>query len=89
MRSRSLLGIVGTIRSGAVNNEAQDWEQPGVDFIIDQTKNKLGKGSILIFHDGYGDRSQSIEAVRLLAEELTAEGYQLVTVSELIRLCMK
>lgn len=83
---QQFVGNRGYYTIGAVNNEAQDWEQPGVDFIIDQTKKKLGKGSILIFHDGYGDRSQSIEAVRLLAEELTAEGYQLVTVSELISL---
>ncbi|MBP1906006.1 peptidoglycan/xylan/chitin deacetylase (PgdA/CDA1 family) [Paenibacillus turicensis] len=83
---QQFVGNRGYYTIGAVNNEAQDWEQPGVDFIIDQTKKKLRKGSILIFHDGYGDRSQSIEAVRLLAEELTAEGYQLVTVSELISL---
>lgn len=86
---QQLVGERGYYTIGAVNSEAQDWEQPGIDFIVDQTKKKLGKGSILIFHDGYGDRSQSIEAVRLLAEELTAEGYQLVTVSELIRLSTK
>ena len=86
---QQLVGERGYYTIGAVNAEALDWEQPGVDFIIDQTKKKLGKGSILIFHDGYGDRSQSIEAVRILAEELTAEGYQLVTVSELISLSIK
>lgn len=41
-------------------------------------------GSVLIFHDGYGERSQTVEAVRVLVEELVAEGYRLVTVSELL-----
>jgi peptidoglycan/xylan/chitin deacetylase (PgdA/CDA1 family) len=86
---QQLVGERGYYTIGAVNGEAMDWEQPGVEFIVDQTKKKLGKGSILIFHDGYGDRSQSIEAVKILSEELTAEGYQLVTVSELIRLSSK
>jgi peptidoglycan/xylan/chitin deacetylase (PgdA/CDA1 family) len=86
---QQLVGERGYYTIGGVNGEAMDWEQPGVEFIVDQTKKKLGKGSILIFHDGYGDRSQSIEAVKILSEELTAEGYQLVTVSELIRLSSK
>lgn len=82
---QQLVGDRGYYTIGAVNSEALDWEQPGVEFIIEQTKKKMDKGSILIFHDGYGDRSESIEAVRILAEELTAEGYKLVTVSELIK----
>ncbi|YBZ95451.1 polysaccharide deacetylase family protein [Bacillus sp. AK031] len=70
---------------GALNMDAQDWEQPGVDFIYEQSKKHIKNGSILLFHDGYGDRSQSIEAVRKLVVELTSKGCQLVTVSELLR----
>jgi len=69
---------------GALNGDALDWEQPGVEFIVKKTKGHIRNGSILIFHDGFGDRSQSIEAVRLLVAELVEEGYQLVTVSELL-----
>ncbi|MUT65709.1 polysaccharide deacetylase family protein [Paenibacillus sp. NEAU-GSW1] len=72
--------------AGAANGEARDWEQPGVQHIVDATRESLSSGSLLIFHDGYGDRSQTIEAVRILVSELTAEGYKLVTVSELIAL---
>lgn len=70
----------------AVNFEATDWEMPGVAHIVSKTKSKIRNGSILLFHDGFGDRSQTIEAVRLLAFELTSEGYQLVTVSQLLSL---
>ncbi|WP_026692544.1 polysaccharide deacetylase family protein [Peribacillus kribbensis] len=71
---------------GALNTEAQDWDQPGVDHILSVTRKCVGNGSILIFHDGYGDRSQSIKAVRILVKELIEQGYQLVTVSELLKL---
>ncbi|MFJ5763330.1 polysaccharide deacetylase family protein [Neobacillus sp. NPDC093182] len=71
---------------GAVNLDAQDWEQPGVEHILEKSREAVKNGSILIFHDGYGDRSQTIEAVRMLVSELTSQGYQLVTVSELLAL---
>jgi peptidoglycan/xylan/chitin deacetylase (PgdA/CDA1 family) len=71
---------------GALNMEAQDWEMPGVDHILAKSRDCVKNGSILIFHDGYGDRSQTIEAVRTLVSELTSQGYQLVTVSELLKL---
>jgi peptidoglycan-N-acetylglucosamine deacetylase len=70
---------------GALNLEAQDWEQPGVEHIVQKSREAVKDGSILIFHDGYGDRSQTIEAVQLLVSELTLQGYQLVTVSELLK----
>jgi peptidoglycan-N-acetylglucosamine deacetylase len=70
----------------AVNFEATDWEMPGVAHIVSKTRSQVRNGSILLFHDGYGDRSQTIEAVRLLATELTSQGYRLLTVNELIGL---
>lgn len=69
-----------------VNFEATDWEMPGVDHIVTKTRSQVRNGSIFLFHDGFGDRSQTIEAVRLLANELTSQGFQLVTVSELLGL---
>ncbi|RIW37357.1 polysaccharide deacetylase family protein [Bacillus salacetis] len=69
---------------GAANMEASDWERPGVDFILEKTRSVVGNGSILLFHDGYGNRSQTIEAVRILIDELTRQGFELLTVSELL-----
>ncbi|MDI4647142.1 polysaccharide deacetylase family protein [Cohnella hashimotonis] len=71
---------------GALNGEAKDWGTPGVDHILEATRKQVGCGSILLFHDGFGDRSQTVEAVRILTKELTEEGYRLVTVSELLQL---
>lgn len=71
---------------GAVNGEARDWEEPGIQHIFEKSLEVIQPGSILIFHDGYGDRSQTIEAVRQLVVHLKNEGYQLLTVSELLNL---
>jgi len=71
---------------GATNLEARDWDQPGVEHILNHTRNAVTPGSILIFHDGFGDRSQTVEAVRILVSELAEEGYRFVTASELLGL---
>jgi peptidoglycan-N-acetylglucosamine deacetylase len=80
----SVLSQMGYPMIGAINMEAKDWEMPGVEFILEKTRYCVKDGSILIFHDGYGDRSQTVEAVRTLVSELTSLGYKLVTVSELL-----
>lgn len=68
----------------AVNLDARDWANPGVEHIVVSTLQSMQPGGILLFHDGGGDRSQTVEAVRLLVQDLTEQGYALVTVSELM-----
>lgn len=79
-----ILGEKGYPMIGAMNGEARDWEQPGVEHIYKASLDAVKEGSILIFHDGYGDRSQSVEAVRKLVHEVGSQGYQFVTVSRLL-----
>jgi peptidoglycan/xylan/chitin deacetylase (PgdA/CDA1 family) len=83
-RVAGIAASLGYAIIGAVNGEARDWEQPGVRHIVDATKEQVRPGSVLLFHDGYGDRSQTVEAVRILVPELLAQGYELMTVSELM-----
>ncbi|QHW33713.1 polysaccharide deacetylase family protein [Paenibacillus rhizovicinus] len=81
----ALAGRFGYSSIGALNLGTRDWETPGVDFILEHTWDSIRDGAILLFHDGSGgDRSQSMEAVRILLDKLTSEGYELVTVSELL-----
>lgn len=70
---------------GALNMKAQDWDRPGVDHILKHTREQVKNGSILIFHDGFGDRSDTVQAVRTLVQELAGQGYELVTVRELLQ----
>lgn len=72
----------------ACNTGARDWEQPqpSVDYMVAQTKEVTEAGSVFIFHDGYGDRTNTVETVSILVNALHAEGYRFVTISELISL---
>ncbi|SFE00182.1 Peptidoglycan/xylan/chitin deacetylase, PgdA/CDA1 family [Paenibacillus catalpae] len=85
-RVHAILARNGYPSIGALNMDAKDWDMPGVDHILDSSRKEVRNGSILIFHDGYGDRSQSVEAIRVLTQELTASGYRLVTVRELLQM---
>ncbi|REE80998.1 peptidoglycan/xylan/chitin deacetylase (PgdA/CDA1 family) [Paenibacillus taihuensis] len=69
-----------------VNLASNDWDTPGVEHILATTREAMRSGSILLFHDGFGDRSQSLEAVTILLEEAVSQGYRIVTVSELLGL---
>ena len=72
----------------ALNLETEDWRDPGpgLDRILNKTRDHIVPGSILLFHDGFGDRSQTMEAVEILVKEYTKQGYQFVTVSDLLKL---
>lgn len=74
------------ITAGCANGAATDWENPGVDHIVEHTVNTIAPGQILILHDGFGDRSQTVAALQIIVDKLTAEGYRFVTISELIEL---
>src|SRR5262249_54812474 len=49
-----------------------------------QTKATIGDGNIVLLHDSGGDRSETIEALPILIAKLREEGFQLVTVSDLL-----
>jgi len=85
----ALANELGYKSLGATNLEARDWDQPGVEHILKHTRDTIVPGSILLFHDGFGDRLQTVEAVRILVRELAHSGYRFVTASELFGLaCM-
>lgn len=65
-----------------------DWERPGALEIVNRTINyaTAQRGNVVLLHDGGGDRSQTVEALPLLIDELRARGYRFVTISELLGL---
>lgn len=52
--------------------------------IADMEKNPWRRGSIILMHDGGGDRSATVAALPMLITQLRAHGYEIVPVSELI-----
>ncbi len=65
-----------------------DWERPGAPEIVNRTINyaTAQRGNIVLLHDGGGDRSQTVEALPQIIDELRSRGYRFVTVSELLGL---
>lgn len=68
---------------------SRDWTNPGVEVIVDRTVKKVKNGSIILLHDGDGiaskaSRIQSVEATRRIIQALMAQGYQFVTVDEIL-----
>lgn len=68
------------------NVDTLDWKRPGADAIKNEVLSNVRNGSIVLMHDGGGNRSQDVEALPAIIDELRAQGYQLVTVGELMRL---
>jgi len=69
----------------ALNTDSIDWEDAtSAEHILTTSRAHVRNGSIFIYHDGFGDRSSTLEAVTTLIPELIAAGYRLVTVSELL-----
>ena len=64
--------------------DTQDWKEPGVDKIVNKVLKGTGPGDVILFHDGGGNREQTIKALEKIMHELQKQGYTFVTVSELI-----
>jgi peptidoglycan-N-acetylglucosamine deacetylase len=64
--------------------EARDWSRPGVDFIIRHILSLVSNGSIILMHDGGGDRSQTVAALRVIIQRLQDGGFQFVTIQQMI-----
>ena len=64
--------------------DTEDWTMPGADAIVQTALDEVHPGSVVLMHDGGGDRSQTVEALDKLIPKLQEEGYQFVTISELV-----
>lgn len=65
------------------NIDTMDWSRPGVEEVEKQLM-RAGSGDIVLMHDGGGDRSETVEALKTCLPKLKKEGYRFVTVSELL-----
>ncbi|QWT17788.1 polysaccharide deacetylase family protein [Collinsella sp. zg1085] len=68
------------------NIDTLDWKRPGAAAITRAVVNGAQNGAIVLMHDGGGDRSQDVEALPGIIDQLKAAGYELVTVEELMKL---
>ncbi|MEK3953483.1 polysaccharide deacetylase family protein [Psychrobacillus sp. FSL K6-1464] len=68
------------------HQDTEDWKSPGVHRIEKKVLNNVEPGNIILFHDGGGNRSQTVKALEKIIEELKKQDYVFVTVSELIKI---
>jgi len=67
--------------------DPNDWvlnPRPPAEQIAKMVFDQLGRGSIILLHDGGGDRSQTVKALPLIIDGIRQRGYQIVPVSALI-----
>jgi peptidoglycan/xylan/chitin deacetylase (PgdA/CDA1 family) len=61
-----------------------DWTEPGSAAVYDRVVGAAQPGSIILMHDGGGNRSGTLEALPRIIDTLRARGYRFATVSELL-----
>jgi polysaccharide deacetylase family sporulation protein PdaB len=70
---------------------SRDWTMPGVSRVVRNVLIHVQNGSIILMHDGAetrhgADRSQTVAALPVIITELRKQGYEFVTIPELLHL---
>ena len=63
------------------NLDTTDWARPGVARIVAAATPPGRRGAIIMFHDGGGDRAQTVAALPAIITQLRARGYRFTTVT--------
>ena len=68
------------------HQDTEDWKDPGVNVIANKVINGIEEGNIVLFHDGGGNREQTVKALEIIVPKLKEQGYTFITVSEMLQL---
>jgi peptidoglycan/xylan/chitin deacetylase (PgdA/CDA1 family) len=77
LRRDGLLMVLWTV-------DTKDYSMPGTDKIVYTALSGARAGTIVLMHDGGGDRSQTLAALPRIVHHLRLKGYKLVTIPELL-----
>ena len=84
-RERNWLHTKGLMSTSVLwTQDSKDWELPGVDQIVANSTVNIQPGSIILMHDGGGNRDQDLEALPKIIQSLQQQGYTFVTIDELM-----
>src|SRR6476659_8459102 len=64
--------------------DPSDWSNPGSGAVYDRIVSAAQPGSIILMHDGGGDRGGTLAALPKIIDTLRGRGYSFATVSELL-----
>ena len=65
--------------------QTDDWKAASVQEIVDRALTNARPGTVMLLHDGGNDRSKTVAALPQIIEGLQGQGYQLVSVPELLK----
>lgn len=68
------------------HQDTEDWKNPGVHRIVKTVLKGIKPGNVILFHDGGGNRSQTVKALEKILPELQKQGYEFVTITELLKM---
>ena len=72
------------MRSITWDVDPADWSNPGSAAVYSRVVGAVRPGSIVLMHDGGGDRSGTLAALPRIIDALRARGYRFATVTELL-----
>jgi peptidoglycan-N-acetylglucosamine deacetylase len=55
--------------------DSRDWTKPGTAAIVQRVVKNVHSGSVILMHDGGGNRSQTVAALPTILKTLKAQGY--------------
>lgn len=62
--------------------DPRDWSRPGASAISSHVLQRVKSGSIVLLHDGGGDRSQTVVALETILAKLSAQGFSFEVVPQ-------
>lgn len=69
--------------------DSEDWKAKKADAIYNNVISNLKPGSVILMHDGGGDRSETVKALERIIKEAYRRGYIFVTLADFSRLKSK
>jgi polysaccharide deacetylase family sporulation protein PdaB len=85
--NRQVLDIAHSLKLSTIlwNVDPSDWARPGVSAIVNNILTNTHNGSIILMHDGGGDRSQTVTALPTIIGRLQKRGFTFVTIPQMLR----
>lgn len=74
---RRIAAQLGLVQAGWTI-DTHDWQRPGVARIVSTTLTQARNGSIILMHDGGGDRSQTVQALPQIIRGLRQRGFAFI-----------
>jgi peptidoglycan/xylan/chitin deacetylase (PgdA/CDA1 family) len=66
------------------SDDPRDWSLPGTAAIISRVLSVAGNGTIILMHDGGGNRAETVAALPTIIETLLKRGFHFVTLPQLL-----